>query len=177
MKMKFLTPILFITLFLFLSGCMTYKPLNTQQVDQFRKMITSEHTQIEILTVRYATPTVEFDYLLKGEISQEEMLDIFYKTKEVILSKVFQKDVIDGIYYKKTYDSERYYPTMSIRFNIKDKECPYNFPYIFESKYYTYVTTGDPSNPTTSKILNGYNTWSWHRYVLKEETGTVSPQE
>jgi len=85
----------------FLVGCMTETRVYTAQIAEFTKNIKADHPNVKNFKVHYTTPGFSINYTLKKPISQNEAMELFYKTKDLYFSDRFQKEVVEDIYYKK----------------------------------------------------------------------------
>ncbi|MBP1993307.1 hypothetical protein [Paenibacillus eucommiae] len=159
----------FILLALFAAGCTSYTKVSTDQLKNFQKQIRAEHAQLNSLQVRFSPASLQFTYSLKKEIDETERLDIFYKTKELLLSTQFQSEVIEGKFFKKYFTEERIYPQASISFQIqKEAESQATF-------HSSYYQTSDVSSEEARQLVDGYQTWSFWDY--KNDPVTVPPRE
>lgn len=142
-RLKYLL-IIVLTLLTFLNGCQSYTKVNTDQINQFEKNINSQYKQIKGLNVVFAPTEVQLRYSLKEKINETETADIFSKTKELVRSKRFQKEVIGESYFNK-FPEERKYgpPNVSIGFSHNEDGAAFEFRSDYEKK-------------------EGYNTWFYY---------------
>lgn len=149
----------FLLLLFFLSGCMTHKTLETDQLSDFRKNIRSEHKEITNLKFQMAPTQVEFNYYLDRKPDAEHDKEIFKKTKELALSSDFQKTVIEEQYFKHYSKDDRKYPDIIIRFFGTDKDM---IEYEYFASYYGPGFEGEKDRP-----IDDYKTWYFNDFKSK----------
>jgi hypothetical protein len=140
-----------LALLFILSGCMTYKTVQTEQLTDFKKKVRSEHKEITDLKIQMAPTQVEFTYYLNRKTNREADKDIFVKTKELILSRDFQKTAIEESYFKHYSKDDQRYPDILIRFYGTQKD---KADYQYTSSYYGAGVEGAKDRP-----IDGYKTW------------------
>lgn len=146
-------------LLLLLSGCMTHKNVQTEQLTDFKKTIRTEHKDITDLKIQMAPTQVEFNYYLDRGTDKEADKDIFLKTKELILSQDFQNTAIEESYFKNYSKDDHRYPDIHIRFfgTQKDKA-----DYEYTSSYYGPGVEGAKDRP-----IDGYKSWYFDDFKTK----------
>jgi len=159
---------LLITMLTFiLCSCTTYTSLKTTQIVQFKKDIMSEFKQVSSITTKFSVPIIYFNYKLKNGSSENDMINIFYSTKELVQKEDFQKEILDT-YFKK-YPTEKsgnkYYPDIYITFDFDNNN---DIEFEFTSSYYTKPTI---KNKNTE--VDMYKTWVY-RDLKKDETKTIT---
>jgi hypothetical protein len=156
--------------FTLITGCMVYNNLNTKQINTFKKELKAAHKGIKKLEIKYSVPSLYFIYSFK-KTTEDEMFDIFYKTKELILNEDFQKDFFEkffNTYFKEDKDSdEKPYPSVSIDFDLNNDG---EYEYQFESMYYKH-----PYNSGGKNEIDGYKTWAY--WDFKSESKPVPEKE
>lgn len=142
--------------FTLVTGCMTYRNLNTKQVNTFEKEIKAAHKEIKKLEIKYSAPSLYFIYFFK-KTSEDEMFDVFYKTKELILNEDFQEDFFEkffNTYFKENKElAEKPYPSIFIDFDLNNDG---KYEYQFESMYHK-----QPYNSGEKNEIDGYKTWTY----------------
>jgi hypothetical protein len=137
-----------------LSGCTSYTNVNTPQIKAFQKQIKIEHTNVKSLNVKYSSHSVELTFTTKKPMPKDEILVIFSKTKEMILTSSFQKDIIEERYFKRYYKEERIYPQLAIYF-LSTGETRYTGMF-----YSSYYKTSDVSSEAARSLVDGYQSWA-----------------
>lgn len=149
-----------------ITGCMTYHNLNTKQVNTFKKELKADYKGIRKLEIKYSVPSLYFVYTLKTA-TEDEMFDIFYKTKELIQNEDFQKDFFKKYfsnYFKEEADLDvKSYPEIYINFDLNNDD---KYEYQFESTYYKQSNNSDGENE-----IDGYKTWTY--WDFKSESKPV----
>lgn len=145
---------LLITMLVFtFCSCTIYTSLRTKQTVQFKKDIMSKYKQINGLSTKFSVPIIYFNYKLKNGSSENDMINIFNSTKELVQNGDFQKDILDS-YFKK-YPVEKngikYYPDINITFDLDNNN---DIEFKFTSSYYTKPTITDKNTE-----VDKYNTW------------------
>ncbi|MNS39770.1 hypothetical protein D3C72_720640 [compost metagenome] len=156
--MSKMVPVVVVIAFL-LAGCMTHRAISTEQLDDFKKMVFSEHKDISDLKIQMAPTQIEFNYFLNRKTDREADKDIFIKTKELILSPNFQKTVIEESYFKYYSKDDRRYPDIHIRFFGAQKD---KSEYEYTTSYYGPGVEGAKDRP-----INGYRTWYFNDFKTK----------
>ena len=138
------------------AGCMVYHNLNTKQIDTFKEELKAAHIGMKRLDIKYSVPSLYFDYSFK-KANENEMFDVFYKTKDLILNEDFQEDFFGKFfnnYFKEYKDSkEKPYPSIFINFDLNNDG---KYEYQFDSMYYK-----QPYNSNKRNEIDGYETWSY----------------
>lgn len=156
--MSKMVPALLSLLFL-LSGCMTHKTVQTEQLTDFKINVRSEYKDITDLKIQMAPTQIEFNYYLNRKTNREADEDIFVKTKELILSSEFQKTAIEESYFKHYSKDNRRYPDIIIRFFGTQKE---KADYQYTASYYGPGVEGAKDRP-----IDGYKTWYFDDFKTK----------
>lgn len=161
MKKTFTLGIISLLIFTLFIGCTTYLNLNLKQVNTFKKELMTSHKNIKKLKVRYSTPSLTFDYTLENS-NEEEVFDIFHKTKELILDEDFQEDFFEkffNTYFKEEKEiAEYHYPSMYINFDLNNDS---KYEYQFHAQYYRCFRNEGVEG--VKKEFDGYKTWIYLR--------------
>ena len=142
--------------FTLITGCMAYSNRNTKQINTFKKELEAAHKGIKKLEIKYSVPSLYFTYSFK-KTNEDEMFDIFYKTKELILNEDFQIDFFEkffNTYFKEAKElAKKPYPSVFINFDLNNDG---EYEYQFESMYYK-----QPYNSGGKNEFDGYKTWTY----------------
>lgn len=134
-----------------LTGCTSYTKVSSDQLNDFTKTIKSQFKPIKGLKVQFAPTRFQFRYSLKEKMNETDIAAVFAQTKELILSKRLQEEMIEGTYFKKYSKQDRIYPRMSISFDTdQDGEAEFKF----SSDYYK-----GSEGANIKKEIDGYHTW------------------
>ncbi|GIP19778.1 hypothetical protein [Paenibacillus sp. J22TS3] len=156
--MSKMVPVVVVIVF-FLAGCMTHRAISTEQLDDFKKTVFSEHKDISDLKIQMAPTQIEFNYFLNRKADREADKDVFIKTKALILSPDFQKTVIEESYFKHYSKDNRRYPDIHIRFFGAQKE---RSDFEYTTSYYGPGVEGEKERP-----IDGYRTWYFNDLKTK----------
>ena len=149
----------FLLLFVFLSGCMSHKTLQTEQWSGFKKQMRSEHKEIKDMELQMSPTQIEINYYLDRKPDVEEDQELFMKAKALALSSDFQRTVIEESYFKHYSKDERRYPDIIIRF-FGTKKDVIQFEYF--ASYYGPGFEGAKDRP-----IDAYKTWFFNDFKTK----------
>ncbi len=154
--------VIFVLVLSLLIGCTTYTKVNTKQIVEFDERLKAQHEGISDLKVEYSPSSIDFNYSTEKKIGDKEVREIFYKTKALILSAKFKKEVIEEQFFAKYFNKKakeaRIYPKIYIRFDFSGDG---KYDRMFESSYYK---TSDVSNKKVRELVDGYMTWFYWDY-------------
>ncbi|KIL38904.1 hypothetical protein SD70_23400 [Gordoniibacillus kamchatkensis] len=159
---------LIVVMLVCLNGCTTYTKVHAPVLEQLGKTMKTRHNQIRELDTKFSPSKLVLTYWMNGPIEEADRLDIFYQTKETVLSSSFQTQVIEDQFFKKYVKAERIYPSLSISFRFPDQRAP---DCSYESSYYK---TSDVSSEEARSKVDGYQTWFFRDY--RNEDKLVPPQ-
>jgi len=86
---------------------------------------------------------------------------IFFETKELVLTEEFMQSAIEETYFKHYSKGDElfpYYPQITIRFHIKDKE---EAEFQYQATYYGSGTDGVYA---PDRIIDNYQSWEFYDY-------------
>jgi len=152
---------LLIVILLLLTACTATKKLNTEQLSEFKKTVRKEYKEISDMKIQMSPTNVEFNYYLEKNTEREISEKIFLETKELVLTEEFMQSAIEETYFKhyaKEDEQFPYYPHITIRFHIDDKD---EAAYQYQANYYGSGVDGvkDPDRP-----IDHYETWEFYEY-------------
>lgn len=156
---RFVPAVLLLALLTGAGGCMTYKPVKTDQIAEFQRKLRSEHEEITGVQVRMAPTRLEFYVTLNREADQSKDAGIVEQTRELIRTPQFQREVIEELYFSRFSKKDRFYPQVAIRF-AGDRKGEADCEYL--ASYYGPGTDGTKDRP-----VDGYRTWSYYDYRQK----------
>ncbi len=112
-------------------GCTgrTFHQLNTASIRTFKTEMLNNFINIRTVTFEFANSQLNINYEFSQKTSKDEVLQIFYDTKKLLLSEEFKNEFFKK-YFKK-YKNHMYYPKVTIYFTINPEQ-----DIRFESAYY-----------------------------------------
>ncbi len=136
---------------MFFSGCtvVRWAKYNSTEVQEFKKQLLSEHNNVKNITIKYYVPTVQIAFDVEKDITEEEILEIFYKTKTLLTDEIFQSKFFEAFFSQYTEVDSNVYPEASVVFYVKGNT---DTKYEFRSFYYK-------NRDSVAKDIDGYNTW------------------
>lgn len=127
----------------------------------------SEYKNINKITIQYSPGALEFNYKFKKVPKESEMFDVFYRTKELILTEKFQNEFFKKFFSTYTTGNEKkYYPNAFVNFDLNNDGKD---EYQFESQYNERIDSSDSENEA-----EGYITWTY--WDFKSE-GKLVPEQ
>ncbi|SDS09656.1 hypothetical protein SAMN05444162_0724 [Paenibacillaceae bacterium GAS479] len=151
-----------------LSGCTTPKPLVTEHLNSFKSKVLSEHKEITNLKIQMKPTRIEFDYYLKQKSDQDKDMEIFLKTKELILSPNFKKTTIEEKFFKEYSEDDKRYPDIFVRFFSTKKD---QADYEYRASYYGPGIEGREG--VESRSIDDYKTWYFDNFKSLPEPITT----
>jgi len=155
------TILIFATAFVFffmLTGCTVPLQVRTDLISDFEKSIKLSNHELDRLIVKFYPREVQFMFNTRQKMDETKAIRIFRKTKEFFLSDVFQKEVMEEIFFKKYGKKEKIYPDVSVSFILKAEK-----PTLYCRFHSSYYATSDLSSEKSSSEIDGYRTW-YYRY-------------
>lgn len=96
-KTYWMVPV-FIGLIIFLMGCTSYSNVSSASIKAYKQNIKQEFPKIRETKIRYSTPRVEFAYIVKKQLGENEVGRLFVQTRDFMTSPSFQNEVVNGEY-------------------------------------------------------------------------------
>lgn len=122
------------------TGCTSYTSLDSPSLSSYRKDILAKFPNlIDKLSVQMAPTQLEFIFTLKAQANADNKLDIVRRTSQYVNDPSFQKEIIDGIYFKKYSKDGRTNPNISISMDT-DRDGSANFEYRSDFEQSGYVS-------------------------------------
>ncbi|OAB48035.1 hypothetical protein [Paenibacillus antarcticus] len=137
-------------LVLVVAGCTSASKISTDQVKAFITDVKKSKTFVKNLDVQYRPTDIEIIYTLHNNIEKADQMDLLNRSKQLVNSKSFDQEVIQGIYLNK-YKSDGY-PDIAILFDSNDDgEYDYKYTSIYDT---SELNVADESS---------YAEWYYHK--------------
>ncbi|OAB36516.1 hypothetical protein [Paenibacillus glacialis] len=145
----FIAVVIILVLFV-VGGCTSASKISTDQVKAFMKDVKNSKTFVKNVAVQFRPTTIEIIYTLYKDIDEADRMDLFHRSKELVNSEEFDKEVIQEDYLKK-YKSEGY-PDIAIIFDDND-----------DGEFDVQYTSSYEEGELNSKDESSYSNWYYHK--------------
>jgi hypothetical protein len=145
---QFIGLIVFIFLVV-VAGCTPSTKISSDQVKAFVKEVNNTNSFVKHVDVKFRPTQIEIIYTLNENIDEVDRLELFTNARELVNSKDFEQEVIQGQFLKK-YDAGGY-PNITILFDMND-DGEYDVQY-------TSIYQEDELNTANESL---YSMWYYH---------------